>query len=58
VASLVAQGLSNRDVARRLSISEKTAANHVEHIMDKLDLRSRTQVAVWTVEHGLRKGPV
>ena len=39
-------------------ISEKTAANHLEHIMDKLDLRSRARVAVWAVEHGLAKAPV
>jgi DNA-binding CsgD family transcriptional regulator/tetratricopeptide (TPR) repeat protein len=53
VAALVAEGLTNRDVASQLGISEKTAANHVEHIMNKLDFRSRAQVAVWAVEHGL-----
>ena len=49
VVALVARGMSNREIAAALTISEKTAANHVEHIMTKLDLRSRAQVAVWSV---------
>jgi predicted ATPase/DNA-binding CsgD family transcriptional regulator len=49
VVALIARGLSNREIAAALTISEKTAANHVEHIMTKLDLRSRAQVAVWSV---------
>jgi DNA-binding NarL/FixJ family response regulator len=53
VAGLIAQGLSNREIAARLVITEKTAANHVEHIMAKLNLRSRAQIAVWAVRHGL-----
>jgi non-specific serine/threonine protein kinase len=53
VASLIAQGLSNREIAAGLVITEKTAANHVEHIMAKLNLRSRAQIAVWAVRHGL-----
>ena len=31
--------------------------NHVEHVMTKLGLRSRTRVAVWAIEHGLGRGP-
>jgi non-specific serine/threonine protein kinase len=50
VAELIAKGLSNREIARALVISDKTAANHVEHIMTKLYFRSRAQVAVWIVE--------
>jgi DNA-binding CsgD family transcriptional regulator/tetratricopeptide (TPR) repeat protein len=53
VAALIAQGLSNREIAAELVITEKTAANHVEHIMAKLNLRSRAQIAVWAVRHGL-----
>ncbi len=53
VASLIAQGLSNREIAAELVITEKTAANHVEHIMAKLNLRSRAQIAVWAVRHDL-----
>jgi non-specific serine/threonine protein kinase len=50
VVELIAKGLSNRQIAQALVISDKTAANHVEHIMTKLDLRSRAQVAVWAVQ--------
>jgi DNA-binding CsgD family transcriptional regulator/tetratricopeptide (TPR) repeat protein len=53
VAALVAHGLSNREIATALTITGKTAANHIEHIMNKLDLRSRTQIAVWAIEHGI-----
>jgi DNA-binding CsgD family transcriptional regulator len=50
VAELVAAGLSNRQIAERLVISERTAEAHVEHIRAKLDCRSRAQVAAWFVE--------
>ena len=53
VTALVARGLSNREIAAALNIAEKTVANHVDHIMTKLELRSRTRIAVWAVEHGL-----
>lgn len=47
VAALVAKGLSNRAIARQLQLSERTAANHVQHILDKLGMDNRTQVSVW-----------
>jgi DNA-binding CsgD family transcriptional regulator len=47
VAELVAQGLTNREIASRLFLSERTAQNHVQHILDKLDLPNRSQIAVW-----------
>jgi predicted ATPase/DNA-binding CsgD family transcriptional regulator len=53
VIALIARGLSNRAIAAELNITEKTAANHVEHIMTKLDLRTRAQLAIWAVQHGL-----
>jgi DNA-binding CsgD family transcriptional regulator len=53
VAGLVAQGLSNRQIAERLVVSERTAESHLSHILDKLSLGSRTQVATWAVTHGL-----
>jgi non-specific serine/threonine protein kinase len=53
VAALVARGLSNRELAERLVITTRTAENHLSHILDKLELTSRTQVATWAVEHGL-----
>jgi DNA-binding CsgD family transcriptional regulator len=45
VAALVAQGLSNREVAERLVISKRTADAHVEHILAKLGASSRTEIA-------------
>ena len=53
VAGLVAQGLSNRDIAERLVVSERTAENHVQRVLNRLGLRSRAQVAVWAVQNGL-----
>lgn len=53
VALLVAEGCTNREIAERLVISEGTARVHVAHILDRLGLRSRAQIAVWAVETGL-----
>ncbi|MGA7669698.1 MAG: LuxR C-terminal-related transcriptional regulator, partial [Nitrolancea sp.] len=53
VATLVAEGLPNRDIAERLFVSERTAATHVGHILEKLQFTSRTQIATWAVEVGL-----
>ncbi len=53
VLSLIAAGLSNRDIAHRLSISERTARTHVSSILDKLGLRSRTQAALYAIQQGL-----
>ena len=47
VADLVAQGLTNREIATRLFLSERTAQNHVQHILGKLGLPNRSQIAVW-----------
>jgi DNA-binding CsgD family transcriptional regulator len=47
VARLVADRLTNREIAERLYLSQRTAQNHVQHILDKLDLRSRRDVAAW-----------
>ncbi len=47
VAELVAQGLTNREIAARLYLSERTAQNHVEHILTKLDLSNRSKIAIW-----------
>lgn len=53
VAILVAQGLTNRQIASELSISEHTAATHVAHILKKLRLHSRSQLATWVITQGL-----
>lgn len=49
VAALVAEGLTNRDIAERLFLSERTAQGHVQSILRKLGFGSRSQVAVWYV---------
>ena len=56
MAALVARGLTNRGVAAALTVTERTAERHVEHILRKLRLRSRTQVAAWAVAHGVAGG--
>jgi non-specific serine/threonine protein kinase len=53
VAFLVARGLSNRQIASELSISEHTAATHVSRIFRKLRLDSRSRLATWVTEQGL-----
>lgn len=53
VAAMVASGLTNKQIAERLFISERTAEGHVERIRNKLSVRSRTEVATWAVVHGL-----
>jgi adenylate cyclase len=53
VAVLIARGYSNKDIAAELVITEGTAANHVEHILNKLGFGSRAQVATWATENGL-----
>lgn len=47
VASLVTEGMTNRQIARRLVISERTAQNHVQHILTKLGFSTRSQIAAW-----------
>jgi len=47
VAQLLAQGMSNREIAQRLYLSERTVDNHVHHILAKLGFDSRVQIATW-----------
>ncbi|MFI5675769.1 response regulator [Streptomyces cellulosae] len=53
VLGLVADGRSNREIARALVLSEKTVKTHVSNILMKLDLADRTQAALWAVRHGV-----
>ena len=53
VVQLVVRGLTNRQIADELFLAEKTVGNHIGRILVKLDLRSRTQLAAYAVEHGL-----
>jgi DNA-binding NarL/FixJ family response regulator len=52
VLALIADGLSNTDIADRLSISEKTVRNHASNIFDKLGVWSRAQAIVFARDHG------
>jgi len=53
VAAMVAAGMTNRQIAEKLFIAERTAEGHVERIRNKLGVRSRTEVAIWAVAHGI-----
>lgn len=53
VLELVAQGLSNKQIAAKLFISENTVRNHLRNILEKLHLHSRVEAAVFAVQHGL-----
>ena len=53
VLTLVARGLSNEDIAKKLFLSEGTVRNHVSSIVAKLGVSDRTQAALIAVQHGL-----
>jgi NarL family two-component system response regulator LiaR len=53
VLRLIAQGMSNRELAQALVISEKTVKTHVSNILSKLHLADRTQAAIYAYKHGL-----
>jgi DNA-binding NarL/FixJ family response regulator len=55
VLALIADGRSNREIARALVLSEKTVKTHVSNILMKLDLADRTQAALWAVRHGVTR---
>lgn len=49
---IVRKRMTNRQIAAKLSISERTAERHLENVRVKLGVTSRAQIAAWTVEHG------
>lgn len=55
VLRLVAQGLSNDEIAGRLTLSERTVRTHVSNILDKLHLANRTQAALYALREGIAK---
>ena len=57
VVALVATGLANRAIAEKLFLSPRTVEKHVEHVMDKLGIGSRAEIAAWHVRAGLRPTP-
>ncbi|MGF1513438.1 MAG: response regulator [Elainellaceae cyanobacterium] len=50
VLALIAEGASNREIAQILHITEKTVKNHVSNILTRVNLRDRTQLAVWAIK--------
>jgi DNA-binding NarL/FixJ family response regulator len=57
VLRLLADGLSQSDIAARLFISSKTVATHIEHILEKLEVRSRAQAVAYAYREGLLETP-
>jgi DNA-binding NarL/FixJ family response regulator len=53
VLVLVAEGLPNKLIARRLQISERTVKGHLTHVFERIGVTDRTQAALWAREHGL-----
>ena len=57
VAALIAQGYANRDIAERLFLSPRTVETHVQHLMDKLGVGSRAEIAAWHAREVATQGP-
>jgi DNA-binding NarL/FixJ family response regulator len=55
IAELIAKGYTNNQIADALVVTQGTVANHVQHILERLELRSRTQVAVWFSTHPAKR---
>jgi two-component system, NarL family, response regulator len=53
VLALLGEGLTNKDLAARLFVAEKTVKTHVSAVLSKLHLTDRTQAALFAVRHGL-----
>ena len=57
VARCVADGLTNVEIAAELGITPKTAASHVEHILAKLGVGRRAEIAAWTASRPVLHSP-
>jgi DNA-binding NarL/FixJ family response regulator len=55
VLTLIAEARSNREIARELSISEKTVKNHINNIFSKLHVYDRTQAMLYAIRQGFVK---
>jgi NarL family two-component system response regulator LiaR len=56
VIRLVAQGRTNREIADAFVLSEKTVKTHISHVLAKLELKDRTQLAIYAIRNGLAEG--
>ena len=52
IAEAISKGLNNKEIAELLFVSEGTIKNHLTSILEKLELRDRTQLAIWVLKHG------
>jgi len=52
IITLVSRGMSNKEIASELSLSEGTVRNYLSNILEKLNLRDRTQLAIWAIQSG------
>lgn len=52
IITLVSRGLANKEIASELSLSEGTVRNYLSNILEKLNLRDRTQLAIWAIQSG------
>ncbi|MDO8685388.1 MAG: response regulator transcription factor [Clostridiales bacterium] len=55
VIVLIAEGMINKEIGKKLFISEKTVKNHVSNIFRKLDVSDRTQAAIYAYKHNMKK---
>ena len=53
IAVLIVRGRSNREIAAELTLTLRTVETHMHNILGKLELTSRSQLAIWAIEHGL-----
>lgn len=55
IIACIGQGMNNQEIASKLFLSVGTVKNQISIILDKLDLRDRTQIAIYSIEHGIKR---